>query len=104
MKQLTNLNSKYERLQKDLEYSIECFNKGNDKLGLNALLYFIENLENILNTFCYLNEFMPNIDKLLKALQTLLICIKNKDIIGMVDTLELVIYPLTEEWCKEELE
>lgn len=88
------------RLLKSLLGTIEDFRKANDHQALESLLNSIIDLENLLTYQQYVGDIDKKIDKFLPIFQNLHDCVKNQDVIGMVDILEFELYPLSKEWIE----
>jgi len=101
MNELTPLKKRSDRFQNSLRSSIEHFREGNDQLGWDNFQNSMEDLENLLEFEQYFGDAKCDIQKITTALQSLYLCIQNKDVIGMTDVLEFTLYPLTNQWVIE---
>jgi hypothetical protein len=83
-----------------LQESSVQLRSGEDAKGIEALLSAVSELEKLVENDQ--NSPHPRIDlqRLLPAVKTLCFYIKNKDITGIADLLEDVLYPMTGEWIK----
>ena len=74
--------------------------RGEDGKGIEDLLSAVSELEKLVENDQ--NSLQPRIDiqRLLPALRTLCFYIKNKDIAGISDLLEDVLYPMAGKWMK----
>jgi len=105
MNELTLLKKRSNRFHNSLRSSIEHFREGNDQLGLDNFQKSMENLEKLLEFEQYFGDSKCDIQKITSVLQSLYVCIQNKDVVGMTDVLEFTLHPLTNQWvigCDEE--
>lgn len=77
---------------------VEQFRNGEDQTGLKTFLNSMEDLQIMLDSLLQ----TADMEKLLRALRMLSICMKNLDITGMTDVLEFSLYPAVTEWIAGE--
>ncbi|KJS81117.1 MAG: hypothetical protein JM58_17805 [Peptococcaceae bacterium BICA1-8] len=97
MNEFTPLKKKSDRLHNSLRASIQHFREGNDQLGWDNFQNSMEDLENLLEFEQYFEDSKCDIQKITTGLQSLYVCMQNKDVIGMTDVLEFTLYPLTNQ-------
>lgn len=73
---------------------------GEDAKGIEALLSAMSGLEKLVENDQNAPQPLVDLQRLLPALKSLHLYIKNKDIAGIADLLEDVFCPMTEEWMK----
>jgi hypothetical protein len=90
-----NQSQQYESLEAALNVCIGQLRKGNDVAGLHAFQKCMDAVRDI----C----FEPQAAAALEGpLSQMLGAIVNRDMIGLTDVLELVVYPLVKGWIEEE--
>ena len=98
MSALARLNERNDRLQNSLSSSIEHFRNGEDSLGFNEFMNFIEDLESVIDLYQYLGEPNLEIEQIIAILAKLYFYMQNQDIVGIADLLEFTVYPLSKKW------
>jgi hypothetical protein len=88
------------RLKSSLSSTISYFNMGEDTAGINGFLECMEALDGLIDSKdC--GEELQICSRLLPALESLHLAVRNQDIIGITDLLEYTFIPLADEWLAE---
>ena len=100
MEELTLFKKTGGRFVDSLYLSIDYFRKGEDHYGLDSFLDSMYDLERLLELQKCFRKLKIN-SKIEEVIQKLYLYMKNKDIVGMTDELEFILYPLAKELVEE---
>ena len=102
MDKSAQFNSTATRLCETMLDAIDDFRSGNDRQGLDEFLAAMEDLEMILDMDRYSGTAAFEMHRIQPILEELSALVKNQDIVGITDLLELALYPLAKEMAEDD--